>query len=410
MDVSIKSHNGITEGNVELPASKSISNRVLIIRALCENHFEIKNLSGSDDTNILLNALNAGDTTINIGHAGTAMRFLTAYLSVTPGTWQLTGSERMKNRPVAKLVDALRKMGADIEYLNKEGYPPLSIKGKQLDCDTVTIDGSVSSQYISALMMIAPVLPNGLTIHLENQVISSSYIRMTLALMKHFGADGYFCGDEIRIEKGRYRPAPYTVEADWSAASYWYEAAFLSNASNIFIKGLKQESLQGDAVISQLFGKLGVHSEFTDQGVFIRRKSSGVEKLDYNFIDCPDMVQTFAVALSLKGLPFRFSGTQSLRIKETDRIAALGDELDKFGVNLNYAPEGILSYSGGKEANDTSDIIIDTYQDHRMAMSFASAALITGKLIVRDSNVVNKSYPGFWENLKNIGLIVEIIT
>ncbi len=407
MNISVSSRTGITGGIVKLPASKSISNRVLIIRALCNEPFEIENLSDSDDTNVLLNALAAKGTTIDIGHAGTAMRFLTAYLSVTPGSWQLTGSERMKNRPVARLVDALRKMGANIQYGKREGFPPLLIEGGKLNGESISIDGSVSSQYISALMMIAPVLPNGLTIHLENQVVSSSYIRMTLDLMKYFGANGYFNGNKIRIEKGGYQPAPYIVEADWSAASYWYEAAFLSNESNIFIKDLKKDSLQGDAVISQLFGKLGIRSKFTEEGVFLTKGATGEKELEYNFIDCPDMVQTFAVALGLRGIPFRFAGTQSLRIKETDRIIALQKEMGKFGIKLSYAPDGLLTYSGNQRSKDESDFFIETYQDHRMAMSFAPGALVTGNLIVEDGNVVNKSYPGFWENLKNIGFILE---
>jgi len=364
---------------------------------------QIHNLSESEDTRVMEEAFRLNNSNINIGHAGTAMRFLTAYLSVCPGEWILTGSERMKNRPIAKLVDALRQIGANIEYSEKTGYPPLKIKGGQLKGGEVEIDGSISSQYISALLMIAPVLPQGLKVKLNNEIISSSYIRLTLGLMKKCGIESNWTGNQINIPHQQFVPADLTVEADWSAASYWYEVVALSKNAEIHIEGLQEDSLQGDSAIWPLFETLGVSTEFKEGGATLSKTTTTATSIEYNFIDIPDMVQTFAVTLSLLGIPFAFTGAQSLRIKETDRITALQNELGKMGVNLHYKDAGILSWKGAEALRLNHVPIFRTYEDHRMALSLAPICLRTGEVIIENPDVVVKSYPTYWEELKKLG-------
>jgi 3-phosphoshikimate 1-carboxyvinyltransferase len=393
-------------GSVKLPSSKSISNRLLIIRALSGGNMQINNLSESEDTRVMEEAFRLKKPVINIGHAGTAMRFLTSYLSICPGEWILTGSERMKKRPIGKLVDALRQLGANIEYREKQGYPPLKINGKVLNGDFVEIDGNISSQFVSSLLMIAPVLPNGLTVKLKNEVISSSYISLTLGLMKKCGIQSCWSGNQIEIAAQKYIPSEITVEVDWSAASYWYEVVSLSEQARIAVKGLDKESLQGDAAIFPLFKILGVSTEFTNEGAILRKIKSDIKSFEYNFIDIPDMVQSFAVALSLLAVPFKFTGCKSLKIKETDRIKALQNELAKLGVKLKYDNAGLL-YRDGRDSLKLNQIpVFPTYQDHRMAMAFAPVCLRTGEVIIEDPAVVTKSYPSYWEELKKIGFEV----
>jgi 3-phosphoshikimate 1-carboxyvinyltransferase len=394
------------KGKVNLPGSKSISNRLLIIRALADGNMNILNLSESEDTQVMAEAFQLNSPLINIGHAGTAMRFLTAYLTICPGEWTLTGSERMKNRPVGKLVDALRRLGANIEYTEKKGYPPLKIKGGKLEGGSIEIDGSISSQFISALLMIAPLLPKGLKLELKNEIISSSYIKLTLGLMKKCGILSNWSGKIIEIQHQKYIPADIKVEADWSAASYWYELVALAEKAEVFLEGLEKESLQGDAAILPLFDSLGVSTEFVTGGVMIRKIPLIAKSFEYNFIDNPDMVQTFAVMLSLLGIPFKCKGSQSLKIKETDRIYALQTELIKLGVNLNYSDSGILSWNG-KDSLILNEVpVFPTYEDHRMALAFAPACLRTGEVIIEDPEVVVKSYPSYWEELKKLGFKV----
>jgi 3-phosphoshikimate 1-carboxyvinyltransferase len=393
---------GIT-GKVKLPSSKSISNRLLIIRALAGGNLTIHNLSESEDTKVMEEAFNSNNHTINIGHAGTAMRFLTAYLSACPGEWIITGSERMKNRPIGKLVDALRQLGAEIEYSDKKGYPPLKIKGGTLVGDSVKIDGSVSSQYISALLMIAPKLPNGLKLELQNEVISSSYINLTLGLMKKCGVQSKWVRNFIEILPQKYIHSVVTVEADWSAASYWYEIVALADKAELCLEGLEKNSLQGDVSIMSLFESLGVSTEFTHEGAILRKTALRSKTFAYNFIDNPDMVQTFAVTLCLKGMPFKFSGTQSLKIKETDRISALQNELGKLEVHLNYKETGSLSWEGKDSIILNQVPVFRTYEDHRMALALAPVCIKTGEVIIDDPGVVVKSYPTYWEELKKLG-------
>lgn len=400
---------GRMAGTVHLPTSKSISNRLLVMRALSGNRVEILDLSESEDTKCMQKAFSAGTHIIDVGHAGTAMRFLAAYLSNREGDRVLTGSERMQNRPIGKLVDALRQLGADITYLGKEGYPPLGIRGKKLAGGNVTIDGSTSSQFISAILMIAPSLPGGLQLTIQNELISAPYVRLTLELMKKLGIEYHWKDNLISITPQEYRKGTITVEPDWSAASYWYELAALADDAEILISGLRPGSLQGDAAIERWFDVLGVKTEYTPEGAVIRNACSAMNFLELDFTGSPDMVQTFAVVCTLLDVSFRFTGTQSLRIKETDRIAALQTELEKFGAKLEYKDGGLLSWEGPLKEFPRGGIDISTYNDHRMALAFAPAVMKTGELVIQDPTVVVKSYPGFWDELKNLGFDIAVV-
>ncbi|MEN8156510.1 MAG: 3-phosphoshikimate 1-carboxyvinyltransferase [Bacteroidota bacterium] len=388
---------------IYVPSSKSISNRMLIMLALEGRGREPENLSDSDDTRVLREAL-GGSGTRDIGHAGTAMRFLTAFFSTREGKVVLTGSERMKQRPVGPLVDALRELGAAIRYMEKEGSPPLEISGGLEQGGRITVDGGISSQFISALMMIGPVLKGGLQITLSGDVVSSTYIRMTLALIRQGGIEASYDGREIEIRQGDYNFGPFVVESDWSGASYWYQVAALMPGSEITIPHLKKDSLQGDALLKDLFKPLGVESHF--EGGNLELRSGGAVttgKYIHDFTGCPDLVQTCAVTLCAMGIPFRFTGTRTLRVKETDRIDALQRELGKLGYEIDFDRRGDwISWDGQRDESDPAPVI-DTYHDHRMALAFAPLAITLGSLRINDPMVVTKSYPGYWEDLKRAG-------
>lgn len=385
---------------ISLPASKSISNRALILNALAYSPYGIRNLSDCDDTRVTMKVLDSNDTAFDIGAAGTAMRFLTAFLSKTVGEWVITGSERMKHRPIKLLVDALNSLGARIEYVEKEGFPPLRIFGSALTGGEISLDGGVSSQYISALMMIAPYMQNGLKIKLEGNVISVPYIRMTMNMMKEFGVNVLFENNVINIKPQTYKPIQYTVESDWSAASYWYEILSIAGNGRIFLKGLNQDSYQGDSKVAELFERLGVNTEYQSEGVMLTSTENFTNKFEYDFVDQPDLAQTFAVTCCLKNIPFHFTGVQSLKIKETDRIAALINELAKLGYVLFEPAVGELTWNG-EISSLAEPISIATYDDHRMAMAFAPAALIM-PIVIQHPEVVSKSYPNFWSDFSKI--------
>ena len=331
MKYLIKAPEERLRASVQLPASKSISNRALILNALSYSPYDIQNLSDCDDTEVMVKALNSDSRDFDIKAAGTAMRFLTAFLSKIVGEWTITGTERMKNRPIKLLVDALNSLGARIEYIEKEGYPPLRIFGSALQGGEISLAGGVSSQYISALLMIAPLMEKGLTLHLEGNIISRPYINLTLQLMEQFGVKAIWNGQTIKILPQEYKPIRFTVESDWSAASYWYAIMALSKNAEIELLGLFKNSLQGDAAGAKLFAQLGVGTAFTDRGVVLKYNGNAVKKLIYNFVNEPDLAQTFVVTCVLLNIPFRFTGLQSLKIKETDRIEALKTELRKLG-------------------------------------------------------------------------------
>jgi len=400
-------------GEIMLPASKSISNRVLIINALSYSSFPVKNLSDCDDSLVMNQVLESNSNSFDIHHAGTAMRFLTAYLSKIVGEWHLTGSERMQQRPISILVDALRKLGAQIEYTGQEGFPPLKITGTALKGGILELDGSISSQYISALLMIAPTVQGGLTLRLTNRITSRSYIEMTLEIMKKFGIKYRWNGNEIRIEAQSYKPISYSVEADWSGASYWYAMATLSERCDLHLKGLHLKSLQGDSVQAEWFEKyFGLISRQEGDSVRVTKsKEVALKKLNLNFIEYPDIAQTFVVLAIGKRLPFHFTGLKTLKIKETDRIAALKNECAKLGVMLTEPAEGELAWNGEINQNLVqNEPAIATYHDHRMAMAFAPVALFNGSIRIEDAMVVTKSYPSFYEDLRKVGFETETVT
>lgn len=405
MKYTIKSITKSLKGEITLPTSKSISNRVLIINALANSSFPAQNLSNSDDTRVLQQALNSNADHFDVGHAGTAMRFLTAFLSKIVGKWEITGSERMQQRPIKILVDALNQLGAKIEYINNEGYPPLRIWGSNLKGGKLELDGSISSQYISALLMIAPTIEGGLELTLTNKITSASYIELTLKLMSQFGIQHKWEGNIITIEAQAYQTIPYSVEADWSGASYWYQMAVLASEADILLKGLQLDSPQGDCAQALWFERFGIVS--TQEGDSLRLSKKQVslpEKYVQNFVENPDIAQTFAVMCVCKGVPFHFSGLDTLKIKETDRINALITELAKLGAELYEPCDGELAWNGTlDEAMFNSCVTIDTYHDHRMALAFAPVALVNRSIIINDPKVVTKSYPGFWSDLKKVG-------
>ena len=407
--ISIKERN--IKATINLPSSKSISNRALIINALSYSPYPLLNLSDSDDTKVLSAALNSNNNKFDIGHAGTAMRFLTAFLAKIIGEWEVTGSERMQQRPISILVDALKSLGAQIEYAKNEGFPPLKILGSRLIGKTIELDGSVSSQYISALLLIAPSIENGLTLKLKGEITSRSYIDLTLKLMAKFGIQYHWEENNITVEQQNYLPRNFTVEADWSGASYWYEILSLCDSGEILLKNLELESLQGDANIAGWFTQFGVISTQKKDGVLLSKEENlSPEKLIHDFIENPDVAQTMACLCVAKKIPFHFAGLKTLKIKETDRISALQNELAKFGAKLTEPNEGELAWDGKINQNfRIENPVIETYHDHRMALAFAPMALTGYRLQISDPMVITKSYPGFWEDLKKAGFAISEI-
>ncbi|MBP6436177.1 MAG: 3-phosphoshikimate 1-carboxyvinyltransferase [Paludibacteraceae bacterium] len=394
------------QGTVVLPTSKSISNRVLIINALAESDMPIEGVSDCDDTRVMLNVLQSNDTKFDVGAAGTSMRFLTAFLSKIVGKWEITGSERMKNRPIKLLVDALNELGAKIEYIEKEGYPPLRIYGSALQGGRIEMQGNVSSQYISALLMLAPTMQQGLRLVLQGDIISVPYIQMTIKIMEQFGIQSYWKDNEIYIPNQAYTPVPFVVEGDWSAASYWYEMLALAPQGEVELKGLYKDSVQGDAAIATIFEHIGVKTKFTKQGVILSKKAPKKGKLVYNFVNQPDLAQTCVVCCCLLGIPFYFSGLQSLKIKETDRIYALVTELKKLGYVVHQKDNSILEFNN-ERCDVATEQSIDTYDDHRMAMAFAPACIKVGEISINEPHVVTKSYPNFWVDLQSLGFTLH---
>lgn len=403
------------EATISLPASKSISNRALVIHALSGGNNLPSNLSDCDDTEVIVNALRNMPEEIDIKAAGTAMRFMTAYLSVMQGTHVLTGTERMKHRPISILVDALRKLGADIEYVGTEGYPPLRITGQTLNGGLLEIPGNVSSQYISALLMIAPMLKEGMTLHLLGDIISRPYIDLTLWMMGEFGADAeWTSNDTITVKPQPYRSRDYFIESDWSGASYWYEMMALcgDDLSEVKLTGLMDGSKQGDSTARYIFSLLGVKTQFESkqagiaQTVTLKQSGRCVPRLEYDFRNAPDLAQTFVVTCVAKDIPFHFKGLSTLKIKETDRIAALKTEMRKLGYVLEDRNNCELLWDG-ERCEPAFGQGIDTYEDHRMALAFAPYAFLYDGLIINNPQVVTKSYPHYWEDLRLAGFKIE---
>ena len=397
---------------VQLPASKSISNRALVIHALSGGDVLPENLSDCDDTEVIISALKNNPYEINIKAAGTAMRFMTAYLATRDGEEHvITGTERMKHRPIHILVDALRGLGADIEYVGKEGFPPLRIKGGKLEGGQLEVPGNVSSQFISALLLIGPCLSNGLTLRLTGDLISRPYIDLTLWMMREFGADADWSAyDTITVAGKPYSQRPYYIENDWSAASYWYEMMALSKQEDdeIRLEGLMDGSKQGDSSVRYIFSLLGVKTTFGTKKegvpttVTLRHSGRCVPRLEYDFVNAPDMAQTFVVCCLMLDVPFYFRGLSTLKIKETDRIEALKKETLKLGFVLHDKNDSEL-YWDGERCEPIEDAAIDTYEDHRMALAFAPAAFRLEQLRINNPQVVTKSYPSYWEDIKAAG-------
>ena len=377
---------------VKLPASKSISNRALIIHALSGGTILPENLSDCDDTEVIIQALKNMPEVINIKAAGTAMRFMTAFLAATEhGEHVITGTERMQHRPIKVLVDALRRLGADISYEGEEGFPPLRIKGKTLEGGELDVAGDISSQYISALLMIGPVLKKGLTLRLNGEIISRPYIDLTLWTMREFGADAEWISmDTIKVEPKPYAQRPYFIESDWSAASYWYEMVALSDdpEAEVRLEGLMD-------------GSNGKPTTVT-----LTKSGHRVPRLEYDFVNVPDLAQTFVCACCAMKLPFHFTGLQTLKIKETDRIEALKTELAKLGYEIETINGCELKWNGKPSAIDHQPSAIDTYEDHRMALAFAPLSFKM-PISINNPQVVTKSYPHYWDDLKKAQFTIQ---
>ena len=397
-----KPNSGKITGIIKLVSSKSESNRALIIQALCDETITINNLSTSDDTNtlkLLLDSYNKKNV-LDAHHAGTTYRFLVAFLSCQIGEWTLTGSERMKERPIKVLVETLRKNGANINYLEKEGYPPLLIKGANLDLSNIQIDGSISSQYISALLLLGPSMAKATKFSFIDRIISKPYINMTLAIMDHFGAKTKWENGSILIEKTPYKANRLSIESDWSAASYWYQIVSLNRDSSIDLEGLKKQSFQGDSEVANIFEQLAVETTYKENSISISKNNSAtLKKIELNLNNTPDLAQTIICTCAGLGIEATISGLETLVIKETNRLEALKKELQKFNIDLQIIENHTL-YLKGKQKITNPISCIHTYNDHRMAMAFAPLCLAVGPFSINHPEVVSKSYPNYWKDLE----------
>ena len=406
MDLKISHNSKKCIGELKISGSKSETNRLLILKALF-SEFEIKNISNSDDSTILEKALKSKEKIIDIHHAGTAMRFLTAYFSQLEGREViLTGSKRMQQRPIKILVDSLISLGADIYYENKNGYPPLRIKGKKFKGGSIKLPAGISSQYVSALLLIAPVLENGIELSLLGKPTSLPYIEMTLFLLKNFGVKTYFDGKKIKINPNiQFKKAKQTVESDWSSASYFYSIVALSKNAEIKLSSYKSKSLQGDSVLKNIYEKLGVKSIFKDNCLLLKKEEIKFPNcIDLNLTKAPDIAQTIAVTCYGLGIGCNLEGLHTLKIKETDRLVALERELKKLGATIKITESSLILSPGNNFKQNCS---ISTYNDHRMAMSFAPLSLKV-PLQIKDYKVVSKSYPNFWKDLVKLNFIIQM--
>ena len=404
MDISIKKSKLTSHQNIQITGSKSESNRLLLLQALYPQ-IKIENVSNSDDSVLMQKALNSQEELIDIHHAGTAMRFLTAYFSIQNNREVIiTGSSRMKERPIKILVDALTTLGADITYLENEGFPPLKIKGRHLKKSKVSLEANVSSQYISALLLIASQLENGLELILEGKITSVPYIKMTLTLLNSIGVETSFINNTITVKPNavEIKPQKLTVESDWSSASYFYSVIALSDlGSEITINSYNKNSLQGDSVLASIYKNFGVTTTFLEHSIILQKTSITSDKssVELDLSNAPDIAQTIAVTAFGLGLESYMTGLHTLKIKETDRLVALKTEIEKLGGDV-VITESSLHLKPSKGIND--DICISTYNDHRMAMAFAPLGLKV-PIIINNADVVSKSYPQFWEDFKAIG-------
>ncbi len=396
-------------GNITLPASKSICNRVLILKKVLGIHTSIQNIATADDSVIMQHALQQTTGTVDVKNAGTCMRFLTAYYATTPNVDViLHGSERMHNRPIGALVDALTTLGADIDYIDKPGFAPLHIKGKKLHGGAVTIDASVSSQFVSALMLVAPNFKNGLSIRLGKNTVSKPYITLTADLLKQFGID-VTVQDDVVIKPYQTQTAPDTflIEPDWSAAAFWYQLLALAKEGNITLNKLTPNSAQGDAVIAHYMERFGISTQFNKQGAVLTKNNNYLEKAYYDMLNYPDMVPAMAVLMCALNIPCTFINVAHLEAKESKRLTALSTELNKCGFDITHN-ENELHINAIGEENLIKPISFNTYQDHRMAMALAPLALLFDEVVINDGEVVDKSYPHFWDDLRKVGFDITV--
>jgi 3-phosphoshikimate 1-carboxyvinyltransferase len=408
------------KGTIHLTGSKSECNRALIIEALSAGKVKVENISDAADAVTLAGILRSEvrdqnlnkseienpKSEINIGPAGTAMRFLTAYFTLQDKEVMLTGSERMKQRPIGILVNALRELGAEIEYVENDGYPPLKINGNLNQVTSkITIKGGISSQYITALLLVAARLPLGLELHIEGELTSRPYVEMTLAMLQSAGIQHTWTDNVIAISKQEFITTSIHVEPDWSAASYWYAIAALADEADLFLPGLTQYSLQGDSVITEIMANFGITSQFKNGGVYLQKEVKPIQRKIFDLKECPDLAQTIIVVCAALGHEATFTGLETLKIKETDRIKALQNELAKIGVKL--IEKGQVYKLDCSEKHIPQHIFVNTYEDHRMAMAFAPLALLIPQVEIEDAQVVEKSYPAFWTDLEKVGFEVK---
>ena len=402
-DLTLRHQSGNLHGRIQITGSKSESNRMLLLQALYPQ-ITLDNLSNSDDTVAMKSGLESDKNMVDIGHAGTSMRFLSAYYSTLENQEKiLTGSSRMQERPIGVLVDALRQLGADISYLKNEGYPPLLIKGKRLTASEVRLSANISSQYITALMLIAPSLPDGLRLYLEGKITSIPYIEMTLSLLHKIGVDAIFSGQHIQVfPKKDITQITHAVESDWSSASYYFSMVALAKEADVSLSTYKKDSLQGDRVLMDVYQQFGVKSSIENNTLALKKQTMGSTHVQLDLSDAPDIAQTIAVTCYGLGLSCSLTGLHTLKIKETDRLVALQNELSKLGATIEITDKSLHLH---KRTNPIRpNVMIETYHDHRMAMAFAPLGLLV-PIRIQDADVVTKSYPGFWKDLEQNGFL-----
>ena len=402
-DLTLRHQSGNLHGRIQITGSKSESNRMLLLQALYPQ-ITLDNLSNSDDTVAMKSGLESDKNMVDIGHAGTSMRFLSAYYSTLENQEKiLTGSSRMQERPIGVLVDALRQLGADISYLKNEGYPPLLIKGKRLTASEVRLSANISSQYITALMLIAPSLPDGLRLYLEGKITSIPYIEMTLSLLHKIGVDAIFSGQHIQVfPKKDITQITHAVESDWSSASYYFSMAALAKEADVSLSTYKKDSLQGDRVLMDVYQQFGVKSSIENNTLALKKQTMGSTHVQLDLSDAPDIAQTIAVTCYGLGLSCSLTGLHTLKIKETDRLVAMQNELSKLGATIEITDKSLHLH---KRTNPIRpNVLIETYHDHRMAMAFAPLGLLV-PIRIQDADVVTKSYPGFWKDLEQNGFL-----
>jgi len=406
MKYRVRKKDKTLKGEIKLEGSKSITNRVLMIKAMCSEDFDVKNYSNSEDSRTLLELINSQDAKVlHAKDGGTTIRFMLAYLAVHEGETILTGSEQLIERPIGPLVDALVSMGAEIQYLGKRNYPPLLIHGKMLKGSRVDVESDMSSQFVSALLLIAPILRNGLILRIKGEMVSKPYIEMTLQIMKHFDIRYDWSQNMISIPRQNYTAHNFNVESDWSSASYFYEMAAFADEVDLKLTGLNRVSTQGDSMIARIMEQFGVATTFTDNAVRLTKHNVKPRTFEYDFRSCPDIAPTMLATCAGLHVPARLTGIEHLKIKESDRIGSMQKELSKLGAafqrnenvwTLNPAP-----------ASAAQSNVFQTHNDHRMAMCFASLAMTGQEVIIEEPDVVRKSYPRFWEDLKKVGFEVE---